>query len=377
MSEIIGRRPKHRGRGWIQLLFIIAISIVAYAAYTYFDYVWPRRVQREALAKLTSAEELINRGCGENDVACKERISRSLNNVRNNVFEQTLKEALSQEEIEKHLLKAHKDGSICFLVGGDQGEAPSEEGLVLWLGEYGSEKFLDDKPLISQARNLYERRYHMPTPFLAQRQLLKKLRWRHLPFGETWRTYTLAARFMEWSALLKGPTPDAEPSSEERRMMKSMKKNPVYFTDVNIDRLTSLAKRDMTLDRLAKVRDAMRRFRNDLRALPIGTDRTKLELGWLASKSDMDPWTKKRWRGPYIESSMLVDLWECPIVGEREPKTGAMKLISYGGNCAVGGESEAEDIALSISTYTPKSTRAEAPIKRTRKRRKRRRIVLP
>jgi hypothetical protein len=377
MSEIIGQRPKRRGRGWIQLLFIIIIATAAYAAYTYFDYVWPRGVQRKALAKLAGTEELINRGCGENDVACKERISRSLNEMRNNVFVQTLKEALSQEEIKKHLLKAHKDGSICFLVGGDQGKAPSEEDLVLWLGEYGSGKFLDDKPLISQARNLYERRYHMPTPFLAQRELLKKLRWRHLPFGQTWRTYTLASRFMEWSALLKGPAPDADPSSEERRVMKSMKKNPVYFIDKNIDRLTALAKRDITLDRLAKVRDAMRRFRNDLRALPIGTDRTKLELGWLASTNDMDPWTKKRWRGPYIENAMLVDLWECPIVGEREPKTGAMKLISYGGDCSAGGEREEEDIALSINTYTPKPTRAEAPAKKIRKRRKRRRIVLP
>ena len=88
----------------------------------------------------------------------------------------------------------------------------------------------------------------------------------------------------------------------------------------------------------------------------------------------MHPWNKKRWRGPYVSKTTLVDLWGCPIVGKRVPRTGAMELIARGSDCANGGNSEAEDIALTITAFRPKKKPAEdvKPVVKKKRRRKKR-----
>ncbi len=351
MADYIGGRPKRKGRGLAQFLLIVTLAVAVGAAYLYYNYIWPHREQTKVVAKLITVEKLLAQDCKEGDARCQEDISKALHRVRDNAFEQTLQKVLSSPEIAQRLIDAHDDGSICFLVEGQESKKPDEEELILWLSDYGSQKFLDDIAIIERARDLYEAQYLKPTPTLYQLKLLNKLRWRHIPFGRTWRDYTLVARYLEWSATVNGPTQSSEPTPEERRVMKAMKKKPLYFTDANIDRLTYLAKKELTLERLAKVRDAVRRFARDVREIPVGEDRTTLELTWLASRDELHPWLKRRWAGPYVKQEELVDLWECPLAGTRVPKTGAMTLTSYGSDCAEGGEASGEDLALSIEAY--------------------------
>jgi hypothetical protein len=347
MAEYIGGRRRKRG-GATKFVFIFAIALTAFGTYIYFDYVWPTRVQQDAVDSLLQAEQIIQKGCEAADTECQKELSKAINEAENNIFEQTLRNALSTEEVSEHLKKTHEDGSICFLANEDESESPTDKELIGWLGDYGSEKFLKDKPLIARARYMYEERYLKPTPELYQRKLLRKLRWRHFPFGRTWREYTLASRFLGSSSLTKGPSKIRQTTKNERRMMKAMKKNAAYFTDSNIERLTRLAKQDLTKDRLENIKKAVRNFRNDVRELPLNKDKRSLKLGWLSSKEKLHPWLKRRWNGPYVEKTELVDMWGCPIVGTRVPKTGAMSVISYGSDCTKGGLEEAEDLEVAI-----------------------------
>jgi hypothetical protein len=374
MAEYIGGKPKKRGGGTATFIFISILALAAFGTYVYFDYVWPTRIQQSAVDSLIRAEDMIMNGCKASDVACQKRLSKAINEVEDNTFSRTLKNALSTEEVAKHLKKAHEDGSICFLVDDEGQKAPSDDVLVTWLDDYGSQKFLNDKSLIARARHLYEGRYLKPTPELYQLKLFRKLRWRHIPFGKTWREYTLASRFLESSSLARGTSQPTSTTSNERRMMKAMKKNPVYFTDSNIERLTQLAKQEMTKDRLENIKKAVRRFRNDVRELPLNEDKTSLALVWLSSKEKLHPWLKRRWNGPYVEKTELVDMWGCPIVGTRVPKTGAMSVISYGSDCTEGGVAEAKDIEVAIVAYTPPKKKAVVKKSRRRSRKKKKKI---
>lgn len=360
MADYIGGRPKKRGGGAAKFLFLFILALVAFGAYVYFDYIWPTRVQQNAVESLLRAEKIIKNGCDVLDMECQKNLSKAISEVENNLFEQTLRNALSTKEVATHLKKAHHDGSICFLIDEDKDASPSNEDLISWLKDYGSVKFLDDKPLITKARHLYEARYLKPTPELYQRRLLRKLRWHHIPFGKTWREYTLASRFLGSSSLTRGLSRPTQATNNQHRVMKAMKKNPVYFTDSNIERLTQLAKQDLTKDRLENIKKAVRRFRYDVRELPLNEDRESLALDWLSSRDKLQPWLKRRWNGPYVDKTELVDLWGCPIVGNRVPKTGAMSLVSYGSDCTKGGIEEARDIEVAIMAYTPPKKKAVA-----------------
>ena len=85
----------------------------------------------------------------------------------------------------------------------------------------------------------------------------------------------------------------------------------------------------------------------------------------------MHPWNKKRWRGPYVSETTLIDLWGCPIVGERIAKTGAMELIARGSDCTSGGTDDAEDVALKISAFRPMKKPAKGEKKVVKKKRRR------
>ncbi len=382
MGDYIGGKPRRKGRGTINFIIALILIVSAGATYLYFDYIWPKQVQRGVIKHLTRVEEMINRGCADDDASCQERISKAQSELRDNPFELTLKEALSSPEMVKRLKQAHTDGSISFLVALDDQKQPSPEELVLWLENYGSQKFLDDRPLIARMRDVYEGRYLKPTPALYQYKLLRKLRWSHIPFGKTWRDYTLASRYLGWSALLDGPKRSSKMSKDETRVMDAMKKKPLYFTEGMIEQLTYLAKKELTLERLTKLRDSLKRFVRDVRELPLSEDKTRIELGWLASREDMHPWLKRRWGGPYVSASELVDLWGCAIVGVRVPHTGEMTFISYGSDCQAGGENESEDIAYAVTSYTPRpAVKAEnKPVEKKKLRRKKKRrtsVILP
>jgi len=379
MTEYIGGKPRKKGKGLKQFLFLVLVVSVGGGIYVYYNYVWPKRVLNETFSKIVKTEKMINLGCKKDDLTCKQRLSRAVEGANNHVFAEKVDMVTNTPELKKHLQKAHIDKSICFLAPGKDGENPKDDKLNAWLEEYGIDRFLDDKKLIASARSMYEEKYHKPTPVIAECDLMRKLRWRHIPFGQTWRDYTLASRFLEWSALAHSVTRSTETTPEQKRMMKAMKKNPAYFTDQNIDRLTGLAKRKLTLKRMEKIRTAIRRFNRDVRELPLNEDRTGIMLGWLASKDDMHPWLKRRWHGPYVDETELVDLWECPIIGQRVPKTGAMTLISMGSDCKEYGKALGEDIEIEVNAYvapTPEEEKPEVAEKKIFLRKKNRRNIL-
>lgn len=376
MAIYIGGKPRHQNHK-AHVIIVVVLLAAAAGAYGYFNYVWPQLKQNDVVKKLARADELAAVGCKSDNKYCQERLSKALNAARDTVFVQALKDALATDEIKKHLTKAHTDDSVCFLVTSDDQQQPSTGELRAWLSDYGSKQFMNDANLIARMRSAYEAKYLKPSPRIYQIELFRTLRWRHMPFGATWRTYTLAARYLEWSAIIDGPKVSDAFSSKEKRLMRAIEKYPLYFTDANIARLENLAKRTLTLERLATVRDAVKQYRRDVRDLPVGANRSKIELGWLVSKEDMFPWNKKRWRGPYVSKTTLVDLWGCPILGTRTAKTGAMELISHGSDCAVGGENGAEDVSLAITTYTSrlnskKTKNEEKPVAKKRRLPKRR-----
>lgn len=374
MAIYIGGRPHHKGHKLAQFIIVTLLLIAAGCAFGYFNYVWPQLVQNDAVKKLARFDELAAVGCEKGNEYCLERLTKAAADARNSDFTRALNDSLATDEIKKHLTKAHTDGTICFLVDADEGKAPNETELTSWLNDYGSKSFMKDTALITRMRNAYEAKYLKPSPRIYQMELFRTLRWRHIPFGQTWRNYTLASRYLEWSAIIDGPVSPDTLSSKEKRLMRAIEKHPIYFTDANIARLEGLAKRKLTLDRLTAVREAIKQYRRDVRDLPIGADRSKLELGWLVSRDDMHPWNKKRWRGPYVSETTLVDLWGCPIVGKRVPRTGAMELIARGSDCTDGGINDAEDIALAITAFRPKKKPTEdgKPVVKKKKRRKKR-----
>jgi hypothetical protein len=375
MALYIGGKSRHKNHRLAQSVMLVLLVIAAGCAFGYFNYIWPQLAQNDAIKKIARYDELASAGCDSGNEYCLERLTKAANGVRNSAFAKALDSALETDEIKKHLTKAHTDGTICFLVDSDKGDAPSEAELTTWLEDYGSKDFMKDTALIKRMRNSYEAKYLKPSPRIYQIELFRSLRWRHIPFGQTWRDYTLASRFLEWSAIVEGPTPPQALSQKEKRLMRAIEKNPSYFTDANIERLENLAKRKLTLDRLTAVRDAIKQYRRDVHDIPVGSDRSKLELGWLVSNDDIHPWNKKRWRGPYVSEKTLVDMWGCPIVGERKPQTGAMELTARGSDCADGGEGDAEDIALTVSAYVPIEEKPEdtEDTAKTKKRLKRRR----
>lgn len=376
MSLYIGGKSRHKSSKHIHVIIVILLIIGAAGAFGYFDYIWPQLQQSDAVKKLTRADELAAVGCETDNTYCQERLSKAVANARNTAFAQALNNALATDEIKKHLMKAHTDGSICFLIDSDDAKAPTEDQLSTWLKDYGSKEFMNDANLIARMRNAYEAKYLKPSPRMYQIELFRTLRWRHLPFSKAWRDYTLAASYLEWSAIIEGPKVPDELSSKEKRLMRAIEKHPSYFTDTNIARLENLAKRTLTLERMAAIHDAVRQYRRDVRDLPIGSDRSKLELGWLLSTKEMFPWNKKRWRGPYVSETTLVDYWGCPIVGTRTPKTGAMELVSRGSDCVSGGTDEAEDITVALTAPRPKKAEAsdedEPAVKKKVRRRKKR-----
>jgi len=355
MADFIGSRPRKKGSGGIFMLLILLVALGGGALYLYFNYVWPAHVQHKEFARVAAYEMRVSEGCKTDDTACKERLTAASREMAENEFARLSSRILAMPAVKERLLKAHKDGSICFLASRAAQKDPSDDELKTWLDAYGLEKFLEDTALIARAKKLYEGRYHKPDPFMAQHEFVRGLRWKQFPFGAAWRDCTLAAQYMEWMALTKNPTAPAQAPSAESAMMEALQKNPQYFTDKNVARLTAMAKSSLTVSLLAKVRDALRRFRADMREYPPGEDDTHLNLAWLSSREGMPPWLKGRWYGPYIDAELLYDLWRCPIVAARVPVTGELMLMAYGADCAKGGEGDGKDISLVLMAGTTKS----------------------
>lgn len=373
MADYIGTRPRSKKRGYLQLSLALAIAAAAAAVYTYYDYIWPQRMLERTVKELADAQDVIGRGCDDGDAACRERLAQSSRTIRDNPFEQALAAVLASPDIAKRLAGAHTDGSISFLVAHNDASAPGDEALSQWLDDYGAAVFLDNLSLIARARELYEAQYLKPTPALFQLELMKSMRWQHLPLGAAWRNYTLAAHYLEWKTLAKGPLRDEQHSGAELGMVKEMKKNPTYFTDAVIARIADMARKKLTIERMEAVRDAVKRFARDVRELPLSDERTRIEIEWLASRDGMQPQLKRYWAGPYLKGDELVDLWSCPLLGVRTPATGAMSIISRGSDCKEGGSGTAEDLEVAVSSYAPKPETAaveQSPTKKKRTRKK-------
>ena len=378
MSIYVGGKPRHKSSKTVHIVVVLILVVAAAGAFGYFNYLWPQLKQNDVVKKLTRADELAAASCEPDNKYCQERLSKAVNAARDTAFTQALKASLATDEIRKHLTKAHTDDSVCFLVDADETKPPSTKELTTWLKDYGSKEFQENANLIERMRNAYEAKYLKPSPRMYQIELFRTLRWRHIPFSQTWRDYTLAARYLEWSAIIDGPEVPGTLSSKEKRLMRAIEKHPSYFTDKNIVRLEDLVKRTVTLEKLAAIRDAVRQYRRDVRDLPVSSDRSKLQLGWLISNNDMFPWNKKRWRGPYLSETALVDPWGCPIVGERMSANGAMELVSRGSDCTVGGKDGAEDLSLDLvphasQSYSKETEKVDKPIAKLKKRRRKKR----
>jgi len=133
----------------------------------------------------------------------------------------------------------HPDGTVCFMVTEPELKAP-DAVLEAWLDKFGAKRFAELAPFFMRMRELFENRYHMPSPRRARIDLAGKLKWDHPFYGRQWRDYNTAELFWQWYPV--SPVPRL-PDQLEAEIFYHYIENGTLFQNQNLLRLIQMAHR--------------------------------------------------------------------------------------------------------------------------------------
>jgi len=236
---------------WRSVWFLIAVFLfICAGAYAIMTYGLPYLTWRSAGKIKASMDNLASQAmkCEKDDNACdgKNRLLRK--EIERDIAQFSKLYAPMNETVRtKEVIEAmkHPDGTICYMVHAPIMEVTDDE-LRTWLDGFGAERFFNLFGNFLAAIEIYEEKYHLPTPSDAWLATFDRLKWHHFPFGKTWRMYNLTGRLAKWivPAAPKGNMPD-EILSE---IMTQITQHGEYFTSDNSMRLYILAKKELGMD---------------------------------------------------------------------------------------------------------------------------------
>jgi len=226
------RKKSSLGSIWLGVLFAI---VLVFGIHTILSFWLPYMSWRKILS-INSID--LSTPCPEGDTDCVQRKFKDFNKtmaIKKKIYAPLEKVKTYPEFIQE--LK-HHDKTFCYLTNTPVQEVSSDE-LETWLAEYGKERFIDMLGFFVRGRQVFEQSYHQPTPTDAEIAAAAKLKWRHIPWGKTWRNYNTAVRFWSWSPK---PPHSRIPESALKEVIPHFKVHGAFFTMQNIFRLSDLAK---------------------------------------------------------------------------------------------------------------------------------------
>lgn len=222
---------------WYAILAIILIAVGTYAVISYaIPYLEWRAVEKriESIRKLPE--------CKEDDEECMQRNWQEANKLMGQNFQAMAPsyEVLKMNDVIEKM--KHYDGTVCYMVDAPVREV-SDEDLAAWLKEFGVQKFYDQAHFFLWSRGVFEEKYHKPTPFGALISAVARLKWKHFPFGKTWRTYNSAQRFDIWA--YRPEEKKDVPDDIKNEILPILTRHGEYFTNRNFFRLLDMSKAEL------------------------------------------------------------------------------------------------------------------------------------
>jgi hypothetical protein len=222
-------------KAWNKALFwVLLVILIGFGAYSFISYWLPYYQYRAADSEAGSMQF---KQCGADDKACMDSNLK----IFNEHFAKLREIFAPMYDIRKKddVIAAlrHADGTICYEVDGPARDVSDEE-LSKWLRSYGPARYKEFVGYFLRVRRIYEEAHHLPTPVGAKMAALSSLKWKHVPFGNTWRTYNDAFLQLKWTEM--SPT-EILPQERINEVLPILLRHGEYFMDRNALRILDLA----------------------------------------------------------------------------------------------------------------------------------------
>lgn len=218
-----------------KILFrVLLVILTGFGVYSFISY-WLPYYRYCAADKAASSMQF--RQCGADDKACMDSNLRTFNEHFSKLRQlfAPMYDIRKKDDVIAAL--RHADGTICYEVDASIRDVSDGE-LSKWLRGYGPARYRELVGYFLRVRRIYEEAHHLPTPARAKMAALSRLKWKHVPFGNEWRTYNTAFLQLKWTEMR--PT-EILPQERIIEVLPILLRHGEYFTDRNALRILDLA----------------------------------------------------------------------------------------------------------------------------------------